>query len=293
VAAGVGFILSGPTPNNLSALIIATSPAVVEFAAPAFKNDPRSPESIRNAPLEVVKKGVAALMKIGAMVIAKVMTMNDVFLKFAGALGRYINRITGPNAPAELLKLKQSFLKNFDKQWEEFKLKMSNGKLDEKVAALKNLTNFFPDLIVAIALDDPDLSVIYAEGKKIFDEAKKTYEEAKKIWEDAMKAEPTDAAKIKVLRDSINTARAQLDVLCQKLPNDPNCKFPSTVVEKIVPVEKIVEKQVIVYRDPLAGGGMQSSTQRSVAAPTSSNTGLIFGGLALAGIAVAVASRRA
>jgi hypothetical protein len=107
-----------------------------------------------------------------------------------------------------------------------------------------------------------------------------------------MKAEPTDAAKIKVLRDSINTARAQLDVLCQKLPNDPNCKFPQTVVEKIVPVEKIVEKQVIVYRDQPAGT-MQSSTQRSTAAPASSNTGLIFGGLALAGIAVAVASRRA
>jgi hypothetical protein len=291
VAAGAGMIFGGPTPNNVSSIIMAISPAVALVLAPVLKNDPRSPESIRVAPLETIKKGILALVKIGALVTVRVMNNEDVLLKFGLAVQRYINRIRS-NAPAELQKLKDSLSKNFGKQWDEFKLKMANGNFDEKVAAIKNLTAFIPDLLVAIAMDDPDLAQAYATGKILWDEGKKTYEEAKKIWEDAMKAEPTDAAKIKVLRDSINTARAQLDVLCQKVPDDPNCKFPSTVVEKIVPVEKIVEKQVIVYRDPPAGT-MQSSTQRSVAAPTSSNTGLIFGGLALAGIAVAVASRRA
>lgn len=277
IAAGVGFIFSGPTPNNVSAVIAAVGPAVALVLAPVLKNDPRSPESIRAAPLETIKKGIGAIIKIGALVTVNVMTNQDVFVKFATAVGRYIDRFR-QNPEAEVQKLKASFMKNFGKEWDNFKLKMANGNFDEKVAAIKNLVNFIPDILIAIAMDDPDLGAVLREGQKIFELGKQTYAEAKKIWEEAMKAEPNERTRLKDMRDALNKLRADIDVLCQKYPDDPNCKFPEKVVEKIVPVEKIV------YRD-----APTTSSQQMVMAAPKSNIGLIAG---LAGLAVVVAVSR-
>lgn len=279
IAAGLGVIFTGPTPVNISAVATAVSPAVVLVLAPVLKNDPRSPESIRNSPLEVVKKGIDALVKIGAMVVVNVMNIQDVFVKFATALQRYIMRVKA-NPDVEWAKVKRNFEKEFDKQWNEFKAKVSNGNFDQKVAAVKGLVGFLPDLLVAVAMDDPDLAQVYLAGKKIFEEAKKTYAQAKQIWEDAMRNEPDERLRIKAMRDSLNTVKAQLDVLCQRYPDDPNCKFPKDTVEKIVTVEKVVEKpvivekvvekQVVVYRDREPSAPPASSSRPTPSAPAPS-----------------------
>ena len=292
IAAGVGFIFGGPTPNNVSAVIAAVGPAVALVLAPVLKNDPRSPESIRTAPLETIKKGIGAIIKIGALVTVNVMTNQDVFVKFATAVERYINRFKR-DPGAEVQKLKDSFMKNFGKELDNFKLKMANGKFEEKVAAIKNLVNFIPDILIAIAMDDPDLGAVLREGQKIFELGKKTYEEAKKIWEEAMNAEPNERIRLKEMRAALNKLRAEIDVLCQKYPDDPNCKFPQTVVEKIVPVEKIVEKQVIVEKVVYRDAPVTSSQQQMIMAQPKSNIGLIAGVAGLAAIALVASRSRA
>jgi hypothetical protein len=240
IAAVLGVVFGGPTPVSISALIVALTPAVAVIVAPALKNGPVA--KFRRMTVETIKLGIETFVKIGAMVISTVMSLNDVFQRLGDAVKRYFKRWE-KDPSMEANKLLDSFANKFPQKWNEFMDKLKKGSIGDAVKAVKGLLGFLPDLLLAVAMSDPDLAEIATTAKQILDTAKTTYQKATQLWDEAFAEEPDPAKRIKLLRDSIDADRRKLDVLCRIGNNakNPLCVFPKEQqTEKIVTVEKNV-----------------------------------------------------
>ena len=251
IASVLGVLISGPNPVTISALLVTLAPAVSVIVVPALSRTSK----FRGVDLNILKAGVEAIVKIGALVVATVMSMGDVIQRFGDALDRYWKKLK-KDPGGELTKLMSSFTATFTARWNEFMAKIVTGSLKGIGSGIMAFLSFLPDVL--IAMGDPDLTSAVQAGKQLVETTLTTIEQAKTLWERAIKDAATDIRVAKLMREHIDEARPTLDSICVNHPNDPAfkayCDFPKEVgTEKIVTVEKIV------YRDQPATPGSGSS----------------------------------
>lgn len=287
IAAVLGVVFGGPTPVSISSLIVALTPAVAILLAPALKNGPIA--KFRNMDVGLIKLGIETIVKIGAMVVAQVMSLADTFKRLGAAVQRYFER--WKNDPKmEAQKLLDVFTGQFQKRWDDFMAKVKTGSIGATIKAMKEFLKTMPDLLLAIAMSDSDLKEIAKVAKEIASVAKTTYQKATDLWNEAFAEEPDPTKRIKLLRDSIDADRSKLDVLCRIGNNDKNplCVFPNEQQkERVVTVEKNVCQP---GQQPLAVKGQTCPVPPK---PETSSPWPMLAVAAAAGVAVGFILRRA
>ena len=238
VSSTVG-VITAPGPTTISALAVAVSPAIAIILAPVLKNGPIA--EIRALTITQIERAIQTLVKIGAMVVAGVMKLQDVLAKFWNAIQSYARRLSS-DPQGTLQRLGDSFVSKFTPLWEELVRRVTSGQIPESITACQKLVTTLPDLFVAIAMEDADLRDIAETTKRILDEGKTLYAQAASLWDEALKKEPSAAERVKLMQNQFDAVKRQL---CVANPSDPRCTEPKPETRI---VEKVVEKVVYVDR---------------------------------------------